>query len=222
MTAMRNLFLLPVCSVLILFKSFPAEAQQTKWLLKWDAAGLIDFVTPVLYYSTEIRPNAQWGFEIGYGTPMYGLTSKKEDQTYWELRGEIRRFQQIRNWGGFLYAAEGFYIPRSYTRRNDVYTNDYGESYYYEVAEIDRNVTGGCVKWGVMFNFGERFSLELFSGLGIRVRNIRYQVTNPTPIDESQVIGISSNNIFTNDYIEGRKPLMHLAFGCKLGIALIQ
>lgn len=219
---MRNLLLMPTWLIVFLCINLPAKAQQPKWLLKWDAAGLTDFVTPVLYYSTEVRTSGKWGFEIGYGTPMYGLTSKKENQTYWELRGEIRRFQRLQQWGGFLYAVEGFYIPRSYTRRNDVYTNEFGQSYYYDAADIDWNVVGGAAKWGVMFNFGERFSVELFSGLGLRLRTLRYEVTNPSLIDQGSVVAASSNSIFNDDLHEGQKALLHLAFGCKLGIALIQ
>lgn len=193
-------------------------AQKPQWVLKWDALAMLDPGTPVLLYSLEMRPNEKWGFEFGYGLPMYGLTAQREAQEYREWHAEVRRFRKSRSWGQFLMAYEGFYIPRSYIYRNSSFKASDGNYYYYDQARVTRNVVGASVKWNVIFFLGKQFSFELGTAAGLSLRTVDYSAQNIAPTGNN--FGFGTSGLFDYDLMEGRSLAPHLAFNGKLGIIL--
>lgn len=195
------------------------SGQTSPYLLvKWTPTALADPQTPVAHFGIEFRPAKHWGIELGYGIPVYGITrAKYEQHRFSKWRAELRYYLLSEDSHRFYVAAEGFYIPRRYLKRNQQYEAADGQVYDYEESLIRRNVVGAAVKWGIAMRVGSWFFVETYGGLGIRSRTIQHSPLNATLGEAPSFYEWFGPGA---DFTEGHKNLLHISFGVKLCAAV--
>jgi hypothetical protein len=168
-------------------------------------------------YIRNINSNWKAGLNIGYGNWALSYTRFTEktgkDYQLWEIRPEIYHVFNPKNKTQRYLSVEIFYIHHQDLFHNDLYQRKSVGLMRYDQANYLRHKYGFNLNVGEFVNIGNRFGLNLFTGLGIRIRDNSFsEVINPTPEEEFR------DMFYVTAYkeIEGIKLGLNLSAGIRL------
>jgi hypothetical protein len=115
--------------------------------------------------------------ELAYGLQCGALQlgswhKGQQELRYHRLRAELRYYQ---NPGARLerfVAAEGFFVPQRYTISS---YHERGTNYSFEPTQVQRDVWGLALNYGLQWHMAAGWQLEAALGLGLRHLAIRYE-----------------------------------------------
>lgn len=171
-------------------------------------------------YIQNLNSNWKLGLDIGYGTKnntwaiitgniLNGILEK--DYQLWEVRPELYYIINPEKKTLQYFSSELFYI-----HHRDVYHDSFvdmknGGFFLFDQANFQRQKFGFQIKYGIFTNISESLGLNIYTGLGIRFRNISYtNIINPTLFDDPREIAIDYNEY------EGLYTRVNFALGIKL------
>lgn len=216
-------------------KGLPAQAQDQQkkavaYQLKFSPLALGDPNTPVLQLGPQVNYK-RIAFSVEFGVPFDALTRTATegrdslflDQRHYKVRTEVKYFLGRGKASTFAslnpyLSAEGFWVPRSFRRYNELLETAEG-SYRFAYSDMSRNVLGGCIKTGLEPVIYKRWVLDMFWGLGIRQVRVTHQAVGLTPEHQGwvPVFFFKVNRV---DRREGTFYRPHLAAGFKVGFVL--
>ncbi len=207
-------------------------AQETKrerfqMIAKWTPTTLLTPQTPTWQFGVELLfPNFSkhglsvefdYGFRSGIFNYIYPETLNYTeidpknifDKHYSKYHFELRKVLFSKRQKYFFYTAvEGFYIPYTFIERYYYYNGNY----LTDLADANKDIRGGTLKFGFFVKVGSRLSFEYFGGLGVREVNLTFTNTVHRPWIDG--LDSSSKEIDPND---GERTKPHLAVGFKVG-----
>jgi hypothetical protein len=190
-----------------------------KLSIKFSPFSLLDPGTPTVMMGAEMRVSRTWAVELDYGlktnTGVLHWNVDKSRYHYFKLRSEVKYYLPF--WRNNKYVAiAGFYVPQSYDDTNNTYY-DPNIKYRYDKAHVDKNVYGLCLKIGWVKKLSQRFSFEVFAGVGVRFVDMEF--TNVEGKTEA-IDGL--NEWFSKNDMAGRQTLLHLETGLKINYLVIR
>lgn len=204
-------------------------SRRYQWVIKLAPLSIVDpdnTVQPGVEYIFGKRSSVQ--AEFGYGWHNFSLFTYKENYRYrevWRSRAELRTYWkrrgQYRTPLGGYWALEAFYKQinnrENYTIGRECQS---GPCAYYQQIDtpVTKYVSGGNLKLGFQNKFGpdpdERLLIDLYFGLGIRVRNVERIQAPPDSYPWT-----FRNNGLLGTYESGRVTVPNITAGFKIGYA---
>jgi len=148
-----------------------------------------NLLSHINYHSPRLRIgyiqniNDRWkiGLDLGYGNNKTTFLEISENYNIWEIRPELYYF--TRSHKTYL-SAELFYINHKDIFIDDFYYPKDNESTRYDQASYQRQKYGLNFKYGFLFNSKRKITFNLYTGLGIRIRNNTFtDIENPRIVD---------------------------------------
>ena len=175
-------------------------------------------------YIKGISPKWKLGLNLGYGNSIISYTdfaeNFEEDYELWEIRPElyynIRQTQKSTTYGSF----ELYYI-----NHQDIYHNYYylpigGGVIRYDQADYLRQKYGFNFNIGKFINMGKWFGMNIFTGLGFKIRNNSFSnVVNPEPAEPDFIEALSHKDMYDDSeykVVEGLDYGFNFSLGLKL------
>jgi hypothetical protein len=133
-----------------------------------------------------INPKWKIGLNLGYGNKNISYTyfadKFEEDYKLWEIRPElyyiIKQNQKSSTYG----SVEIYYINHKDIFHDSFYRPVGGGYYSFEKADFLRQKYGFNFNIGKFINLGKWFGMNIFTGLGLKIRNNSFSnIVNPTP-----------------------------------------
>ncbi|TDE17246.1 DUF3575 domain-containing protein [Dyadobacter psychrotolerans] len=172
----------------------------------------------------EIPINTRWTVQqdFGYGHANFNLwyidRNERPDKTTWKSRTQIRYYFYQKNRFAAYLAGEYLY-KRVVTQQTQWVGVDCGTGgcNYFENKNVKlaRLANGMHVKAGWQFYFSNRTTIDLFTGFGLRNRQLRILTPNVDRADFGDDFGIFSNNTPGSSIL-----LPSVAVGFHIGIML--
>ncbi|MEP7171255.1 MAG: DUF3575 domain-containing protein [Bacteroidota bacterium] len=198
------------------------SAQDT---LKFNR--IIFKIAPINFFDDYSFKTTQVGFEFRF-TPKYsidfsyGQVFGKESidhfkGTGFKAKSEIRRYRNNKKAKKLsrYFALEGFYHKIDYPARN-LFKNSTDSSSYGEDFFIKKNVWGLNVKYGFTCNFLKRLVLDVYGGVGIRIKDVQH-LNRTRPDDRFDSRHFLAHNIRDQ---KGFYPAPNLTLAFKIGYVL--
>ncbi|RMA58549.1 hypothetical protein [Ulvibacter antarcticus] len=167
-------------------KSFPNENSA---YLTFDLTTIVSPFAPRyrLGYIQSINKNWRIGVDLGYGQENIifntsNSNSRMDNYSLFEIRSEIyhifnpskRLNHYISGELYYIYHEEDFYNTHYHLDARD-------EQVFFDEAHFIREKIGFNLKYGAMFPFGEKVGMNVYIGIGPRLKNITYKdVVNPS------------------------------------------
>lgn len=199
-----------------------AGAQDT---LKYDKfvfkVALLNFIDSFSFKTTQagfefyITPKYSIDFSYGqvFGRELYNHTKGKGFKAKCEIRKYISG-RPMKNHN--LYCAvEGFYYKIDYTT-NSEFENSLDSTIYNEDYFIKKNAWGLNMKCGFTINFPERFLIDAYGGVGIRIKDV-WHMNRTVPGDKFYSVDLLAVHVRDQD---GHYVLPNLTLGFKIGYVL--
>ncbi|MEW7278603.1 hypothetical protein ABW636_08405 [Aquimarina sp. 2201CG1-2-11] len=221
-----------IALILIVLSSFRISGQQEELTSNFEDLSYITFdVTAPLdpqvprwrlgYLRTikkEIKTRLGFGLgldDISIKTPI--KTRRKENYRLWEIRNEwyyVFNPDQGKRNTNYL-SVELFYINHKDTFYDNSYEPSEGNiSVSYDRADLFRYKYGAIAKFGYFFEWRRRVIVNLFGGIGYRIKENKYSnVVNPVESDARVVKHWDSVSFVER---EGKKDGVELSLGLKL------
>ncbi len=162
--------------------------------------------------------NQKWkaGIEFGYGNKILAFADidddNEDDYQLWEIRPELYYMLNPLKKTQKYISAELFYIHHKDILHYGVYQPKDANGVIYDQANYFRQKYGMHLNYGYFIHTGKRFGLNVYSGMGFRIRNNNYSnVINPETTDSTMLGEIE----FYRDY-EGVKFGVDFSLGLKL------
>jgi hypothetical protein len=207
------------CILILLLTCRIAYAQDT---LKYPK--LIFKVAPLNFLDPLSFRSAQVGFEYRFAPKYsvdfsYGQIFGKESLgnskgTGFKAKSEIRRYlnnKRLRKLSRYL-ALEGFYhkvdYPSGSSFEDTVTATIYSEDYF-----IKKDLWGLNIKCGFEVCSVNRFIIDIFGGIGFRVKYVRH-LDRARPEDEFHTVDVTAANVRDQ---EGKYAVFNLSLGFKIG-----
>jgi hypothetical protein len=154
--------------------------------LSFDAFSSLNVFSPRwrIGYIRSINPKWKIGLNLGYGNKnisyTYFLDHFEESFKLWEFRPEIYKIFN-RNEKAVKYVSiELFYINHKDVFHNEFYYPEEGGEISYDQADYQRHKYGFNFNVGEFINIRNCFGLNIFTGLGLRMRDVSFtNVVNP-------------------------------------------
>jgi len=141
------------------------------------------------HYSPRIRVgyiqniNNRWkvGLDLGYGNDELSIFDNSENYGLWEIRPELYYFTRAHK---TYLSAEFFYINHKDIFVDDLYYPIDEESTKYDRVNYQRKKYGVNIKYGFLFNSRGKITFNLYTGLGLRIRDNNFtNIVNPRIVD---------------------------------------
>lgn len=145
-----------------------------------------------LGYSKHIKDKWRIGIDFGYGnkniTAFDHGNKKRNTYQLWEIRPEIAYLLDTSKNNQKYISLELFYINHNDAFHNTNYIEDTtNNSIHYDTADFHRAKYGFLAKYGVIFNSKKRFGVNVYSGIGLRIRKNTYSnIINPATRDNER------------------------------------
>ncbi|NND63402.1 MAG: hypothetical protein HKN48_09435 [Flavobacteriaceae bacterium] len=184
-----------------------------------------------------IQPiSGRWmaGIDVGYGAEGIVIdfgSDGLEDYQLYELRGELYYLLDVRRKGDHYLSFETHYLNHTQTFFNDAieYQDDRRKELY-ERTDYERDRIAFTIKYGTFYYFSEQFGINIYYGMGLRIRNNTFSNTVSYPpsdfpdisnedgdsgffVDDDEAFDFGANN-YTR--IEGRAYGLNISLGIKL------
>lgn len=166
--------------------------------------------------------NEKWkaGLDIGYGNQNLSFPDFHnrigEDYQIWELRPEFYFIINPQRKTKKYFSLELFYINHKDVFYNGHYFPIKGESISYDKSDFKRQKYGLNLKYGFIIYSKKRLGFNLYTGLGMRIRNNTFSnIINPNSVD----LGPEGGDMFGFDNyknVEGTILGINFSFGFKL------
>lgn len=208
----------------------PAPADTLRcWALRIAPVSLADPRRPTLQVGAEyfLGPQLSLGADVGTRVALPKSFRRPGErvrhQTY---RAEVRYYLPFSGTSQQFVAAEGFYVPYTYTAQSGVLERN-KVFFTYEQARIARRTWGTALKYGWHYPVGrqQRWWLETAVGLGLRRVPARYsRIRNEQPADSA-----SAYNYRHQEWQLGTQPAdgsyvdrLHLTASFRVGYRLMR
>lgn len=167
-------------------------------------------------YIRNVSERWKIGLDVGYGDGNVTFFDLGENYQLWEIRPEFYYFIRTGRKTKKYLSLEAFYINHKDIFFDQHYFPVNGESTRYDQADYHRQKYGMNLKFGFVFNPGTRLGLNLYTGLGFRIRkNVFSDIQNPRIVD----VGPEGGDMFgleTYKNLEGTNLIPNFALGIKL------
>lgn len=192
-TLMKNyLFLVAMlwCTMLWAQENKPPVSDS----LAWDTNSFISFdiSSPILLgetsrynigYIHHLKDRWKIGGHIGYSNESISLSDSEQDYRFFELRPALYYFTNPERNAPIYYGLELYYVNQQETRFSGQFTPENGGVLQaYDRANFKREKFGLNITFGVIANLTNRLKLNVFYGMGPRIRQIGYtNIVNQRP-----------------------------------------
>lgn len=203
--------------------SIKNQTLREKSYITFNLLSPVDQLVPRwrMGYIKSINQKWKAGIEFGYGNKKLAFAVIDDDYNQvdyqlWEIRPELYYILNPSKKTQTYISAEFFYINHKDIQYFGVYypTDEIG--IHYDQANYFRQKYGMHLKYGYFIPTGKRFGLNVFTGLGFRIRNNNYSnVIN----SQNQELGIKEFNLgsfredesanFGVDFSLGLKLFLH-------------
>jgi hypothetical protein len=192
--------------------SITKQAQKEKSYITFNLFSPVDQIVPRWRIGYIKSINLKWkaGIELGYGNKKLAFADfdgeNGDNYQLWEIRPELYYILDPLKKTQKYVSAELFYI-----NHKDIYHS--GGSY--DQANYFRQKYGMHLKYGCFINTGRRFGLNIYTGLGFRIRNNNYfNILNPRTDQTNKDWNTSSYRVspgvkFGFDFSLGLKLYFH-------------
>jgi len=156
------------------------SAAPARLAVKFSPLALLDPTCSTLMLGAEYRPRPRLGIELAYGLQYGDLQlgswhKGQQELRYHKFRGELRYYLRSGTRLEQLLAAEAFFVPQRYT----ISSYHVGETNYnFDPAQVQRDVAGLALNYGLLWHVGNRWQLEANAGLGLRYVSVSFDVQN--------------------------------------------
>jgi len=212
---------------LILIISTACFSQSDRDLFRKNIDLHID-VVPIGFPDPSVRFGSEWmlggrwsvGMNLGAGVHINGnrgigfLEPKWKRYQLFEVRPEIKYYWFKRQRMGWYIAAEGFVSTMKAAAGNSYHFSTVSDSLevHFDQADFEKTKIGMIGKMGGRFLFGQRMTLDFFTGLGLSDTKSSYKnYVNPT-------VRRSDPFFEGENYTVGKRITAHLSFGLRLGL----
>jgi hypothetical protein len=162
--------------------------------------------------------NERWkvGIDVGYGNANLIYWDLGDNYELWEIRPEFYYFLKTKRKTKKYLSFEPFYTNHKDIFIDSFYNPENAKSTSYDQANYKRQKYGVNFKYGFLFNSRKRLGFNLYSGLGLRIRNNTFSnIINPTIVD----LGPEGGDFFGTDAyknLEGTNFGLNFVLGIKL------
>lgn len=165
-------------------------------------------------YIKNINSEFKIGLNLGYGNRNISYTyfadKFEEDYVLWEIRPELYRIFKRKKKTIMYYSLELFYINHKDVFHDYYYYPESGGEISYDQADYQRHKYGFNFNIGEFINIGNKFGINIFTGIGLRIRDNSFSnILNPRP---------SENFVDMIDY--EYKKVEGIVFGLNYSIGL--
>ena len=179
---------------------------------KINALSFLDPNTPTLQLSLEYRFNKRFAIEITPGIPVYTYREiRPTDSTYnryYKIKAGLKFYPGNR--ARFYVGPEFFFTHRARSKFDGVVKGKDGVDYEYRYAELEKNIIGATLKFGVVAPISEKINFEPALAFGPRFVYLNLNATN---LDQANFVRSMFN--FNTDRI-GSSWGMHIATEFKI------
>lgn len=225
----RNVFaFLLICTLSI--KSSNAQNREAPKTSEYNNDSYLTFnllssINPIsprwrIGYIENINDRWKVGIDLGYGNHHIIYYDLGNNYELWEIRPEFYYFLKTRRKTKKYLSVEPFYINHKDVFNIGHYFPIDGESLSYEKANYERQKFGVNFKYGFLFNSRKRIGFNLYTGLGLRIRNNSFSnITDPNIVD----LGPEGGDMFGLDNyknVEGVNFGVHFSLGIKINYKL--
>lgn len=215
--------------IVICFSGTGISSAQNEEILKTKEYNNDSYLTLNLLSSLNINSprwrigyikniNDRWkvGLDIGYGNHNLTFYDLGDNYELWEIRPEFYYFLKTKRKTKKYLSAEPFYINHRDVFLDGHYFPKNGESLSYDQTNYRRQKYGVNLKYGFLFNSKKRLGFNVYTGLGISIRNNTFsEIINPNIVD----LGPEGGDMFGFDNyknVEGAIFNANFALGIKL------
>ena len=167
-------------------------------------------------YIKNINERLKIGIDAGYGNHNIIYYDLGDNYELWEIRLELYYFLKNKRKTKKYLSAEIFYINHTDIFTDGHYFSEDGQSISYDEANYQRQKYGLNFKYGFLFHSKKRIGFNLYTGLGLRIRNNTFSnITNPEIVD----LGLEGGDMFGFDNyknIEGTEIAPNFVLGFKI------
>ncbi|MCB0467567.1 MAG: DUF3575 domain-containing protein [Aequorivita sp.] len=169
--------------------------------------------------------NEKWkaGIDFGYGNETvspfnFGHIDNKNYQL-WEVRPELYYILDPARKTKKYFSTELFYINHSSIFRDGEYYTESDGKMAFDKLDYKREKYGFNLKYGFIIPFGKKLGMNVFTGAGLRIREVRFSnIVNPRIEDEEPDDDYFGANKHTTR--EGVAFGANFSLGCKLYFGL--
>jgi hypothetical protein len=211
------------------FAVLPGQAQHLPtaaptWAVRLAPLSLLDPQRPTLQLGAEyfFQPYFSLGADIGTRVVLSSKYREPQEQRrHQTYRLEGRYYLLPTRRGQPFIAAEVFYVPYSYTSRNNLLVRS-GNYFSYDQARVEHRTWGTALKYGWRYAFGghQQFWVETAVGVGLRRKPARYsRILHEQPADSLAVSSYSHQEwrLGTAPPDGGHVDRLHVALSARIG-----
>lgn len=207
---------------------FPADTLR-RWAPRLAPLSLADPRRPTLQLGAEyfLTPQLSLGADVGTRVVVPESFQRPGQQVrHQTYRAEVRYYLPFTARSQQFVAAEGFYVPYSYTSRAGLLERA-GNFYTYDQAHVARRTWGTGLKYGWYFPFGprQRWWCETALGLGFRRVPARYsRIRNQQLADSARISSYQNQEWqFSKPPADGsHSDRLHLTASFRVGYRLFR
>lgn len=209
----------------------PASPTDTLrcWALRIAPLSLADPRRPTLQVGAEyfLLPQLSLGADFGTRVVLAKSFRRPEQQVrHQTYRAEVRYYLPLARRGQQFVAAEGFFVPYTYTNQYGVLERQ-GAFFTYDQARIVRHTWGTGLKYGWHYPLGQaqRWWVETALGLGLRRVPARYsRIQNLQPADSASAYNYQHQEwqLGTQPADGGHVDRLHLTASLRMGYRLLR
>lgn len=177
---------------------------------------LLDPITPSIGLSVEASLLPRVNVEVLYGYDL-GVENKAHPDplaTHHEYKLTLKYLSKEKTKSGVhsYWGLDFFGSYNAYQKADDVFAE--GRNYfYYEQADVIRQVAGLRLNYGFKQQLRKRIWLDIYAGIGTRYVDVAYRPVNSMLIDEAN---IPRERFWSIDQNAGRKNTPAFIVGLKL------
>jgi hypothetical protein len=189
---------------------------ESKLIAKIQPLAFADFISfPSTMLGIEYFVNKQYSVDASAGIIFAKETIHGEKGNGYKSKMELKRyFRKIHNKGANLYCSiEGILNKVSYRAYGSFRDSTHGAPPYIDSFRLNKNIMGCNFKIGIMYFKFKKLSLDVYSGLGYRFKEVvSFDKINPNAVPANHHPSIDN----TRDEI-GNIRTASIILGVKIG-----
>ena len=208
--------LICIATIPVLAQEEKKQVSQEECYFTFDLLSQANVLNPRWRIGYIHSLNDKWklGMDVGLGRDAINLysNSDKSDFKIWELRPEIYYVIKSEKKMEKYISAELFYTQETSRLLDEEYDAKEQGYYYFDSADFQRKKYGVNFKFGYFFNLNKNWGLNVYSGLGFRIRENQYSnIMNP-------ILHEDADRLFINSYQEkeGKDNGLNFSLGIKI------
>ena len=127
-----------------------------------------------LGYIKNLNSKYKIGIDFGYGNKSISVISADDKYKLWEIRPELYYILNPERKTLKYFALELFYLNQNQKFTSETYLSETDGYLRYDSADYKRNKFGVIPKFGMFINISNRIGLNIYTGIGIKIRNNDY------------------------------------------------